>query len=565
VSEMLPETDNFGLTRVGAGESLAKNGYAALDLDRITEDLLHHAHEMHTHDGSPRLGNPSTGPTLSAAADGGQLTADTTYYYVVSYLDKWGLETAMSPEASLTTGAQIDEIDPPALTVETTGGTVVGGNYSYIVTAATDAGGETGRSTPSTATVTGGNTNRVRLDLPPLPTGTISYRIYRKRPGQTQFYYLDETDASPFYDEGNGEDCTITAPVSNSTNSTNSVTVTIPGGAIPAGVFGWKIYRATEPGGYDDNSLVHQVIEPTTQFGTDLMTAWVDTGDALQQGTPRNRSATLSGGKPIDLSQIVGSYPLATQPRGGRVITGYAGGALTNTRVITKTRIPMDIKPTALTASFGTGPTGLNTTDRVRIRVRDSQSTPNHVDIVMTAAAGYAVAEWPLTESGIIEAEDGNRSDSTAVPIASDTLASNGQVVELNANNEYVDIDLGVLDAGTYDVNVRMRSIVTLVSNDISISALVGGTFTLIETENVSVASAGGYADYLLANVVAPGAVNVVIRVKKVTATTNTVYVDKATFAAQLSVLKKGDITFEVLTDGVPTSAGSDVNVSLWF
>src|SRR3954454_20664252 len=103
-----PVTDHFELTRVGQGESLQKNGNAALDLDRITLDDLLWALAQHSHDGTDALADPDGPPSLVSTGSGGALPPDPTYYYRVSYVDRWGLETGASDEATITTGASID-------------------------------------------------------------------------------------------------------------------------------------------------------------------------------------------------------------------------------------------------------------------------------------------------------------------------------------------------------------------------------------------------------------------------------------------------------------------------
>ena len=143
------------------------------------------------------------------------------------------------------------------------------------------SGGETTISSPNNVQVTTGTTNRIRLTLPVLPSGASGFRIYRSRPGQSQFYYLDQVTTTTYYDPANAEDQTITSPTTNTTNSTNAITVTIPGGTIPVGCMGWKIYRALDSGGYDGNSLVHFVVEGSSDTSTDVNTTYVDTGDAL--------------------------------------------------------------------------------------------------------------------------------------------------------------------------------------------------------------------------------------------------------------------------------------------
>src|SRR4051794_22346598 len=109
MADQLQETTHFGLTRVGSGETLAKNGYSFGDLDRVKLDRLLYAALTHTHSGGNAVGDPSDPPTFVVNPTGGHLPASTTFYYRVAYMDEYGLESAASPEGSVTTG---DPISP---------------------------------------------------------------------------------------------------------------------------------------------------------------------------------------------------------------------------------------------------------------------------------------------------------------------------------------------------------------------------------------------------------------------------------------------------------------------
>lgn len=577
MAESLPPTDYFGFTRVGQGESVAKDGHAALDLDVVTRDALHHAHEIHDHSGHARLQDPSVPPVLATSTTGGSLPAATAFYYKVGLIDKYGLETAASPEQSISTGAQIASPTPPSVQVEPEGGTVTGGLYSYVITYATDSGGETLPSRTSEIVVASGSANRIRLDLPALVAGATRYRIYRRRPGQALYYYVADVTAGPWYDTGLAEDVTINPPTANTTNAQNSITVTIPTGVVAANVFGWKIYRSTTPGTYTGHSLVHEVVEPTAEFDTDLRTTWVDTGDTLHQGMPRTRSATLSGGIPIDLTNIQGQFPMTALPRGSRSLEVFCRGTIVNDKVYAKTYLPGDIVPTRITAYFQDAPGDLGgaTPKAVVFSFTDAQATPQAVQLSCASPGQFFSARFTETDGDQFEAENGSRSNVTAIPISNDGQASNGQAVELNANNEYVDLLLGNLDGGTYTPYARVRrasgNVALPTGSDLAIQAIRTDTDEILSHKAVDdvVVSATTYSEKAGANFVVPDdedGIPVKIRVYKNTTGNSVWLIDKVRYEAlNLVTLVKGVLTVSAALVNAPATPGGDVQLVIWY
>lgn len=558
-----PDTDHFGLTRVGEGEQLSKNGFAALDLDRVTLDDLLHALSQHTHSAEPRLANPAGAPSLIGRPTGGTLPPNTTLYYRIAYIDKWGLETAGSSEASITTSGALPSPSAISATLETSGGTLGTGLYAYVATFATASGGETVPGPRTEARIETGATNRLRIVLPDRPPGAATVRIYRSRPGQTQYYFLFETDAMTFYDDGSiTEDSTVTIPGFNSTNSANSVEVIVPGGALPPGVHGWKLYRSVTPGTYSGFNLVHVVVEGTTETSNDIRTSWMDVGAALQRGEPRQISATISGGAAVNLSQVGGRFPLEAAPRGVRSWDPFIPGAVTMERVYARFRSPVDISPTAISAYFLAAPNTSPTGSQVALRVHDS--TGKFVSLSTDGTNGnYYVARFPITNAGTFEAEKGNRSATGVVPIVTDLGASNGQAVELNDINEFVEVDLGTLDPGRYRGFVRIRNTVggTAPLDDVTITLLNSTTSAVVAEKTYTVTrladdtfiEIGGLIFRPPLNGATPAEIGPIkMRVSKSTANPATYLVDTLRYEAELQSLKAGDITLVATVGDLP-------------
>lgn len=316
-----PETDNFGLVRVGEGESNAKEGFAVTDKNWVSTDRILKALADHDHTGGARLADPAVAPDITQSPTGGTLPAGQTYYYVISYEDEYGLETAASPEVAVTTPPPLGVPTAPALSIEATGGTLVAGTYRYVLASRTAGGGLTTTSPIASIQILGGTTNRILIALPDMPVDAEALVIFRARPGQSQYYYWTEsTTAADLYDDGSIiEDATILAPAYNTSSGTNSITVSVPGGVIPGGVTKWRLYRSSQPGIYNALNLVHLVSEGLTESDTVPRPSWIDDGSGLLRGQPRRTSATLAP------PPAVGSFAIPTGGTAGQVLAKVDG------------------------------------------------------------------------------------------------------------------------------------------------------------------------------------------------------------------------------------------------
>jgi hypothetical protein len=464
-----PETDNFGLVRVGEGESNAKDGFAVTDKNVVSLDRILKALADHDHTGGTRLADPAVAPDVTLNATGGILPAGQTYYYLISYEDQYGLETAASPEASVTTAPPLGVPTSPALTAEDTGGTLIAGIYRYVLASRTAGGGLTTTSSIASVQPIEGTTNRILIALPEMPAGAEALVIFRARPGQSQYYYWQEsTSGDDLYDDGSvAEDATVLAPAYNTTSGTNSVTVSVPGGTLPDGVAKWRIYRTSQPGFYNGLNLVHLVSEGLTESATLPRPDWVDDGSGLLRGQPRRTSATLT--PPPELSE---DADLAELRRGARAWSVFVPGTVAPGTVYGKTTRRTAFRIDQMTAHFQSAPTTSPTGAQVGFELIPdydtaaaelSPSPPYHRPAVGTDGTGaFAAARFPsitggqlatLSEPGIsvdkdFQAENGNLMSSAVVNDA--TNYSGDKAVELNAAGDWVDVNLGELEAGDY-------------------------------------------------------------------------------------------------------------------
>lgn len=334
-SSITPTTPNFGLTRIGSGETFDKNGWAFTDHDRLAIDALLQALATHSHSGTPALSAPTDPPNLTVATSGGELPPATDYFYRVSYIDARGLETAAGPEGSTTTPDPVQDATlAPALTVNDGDGSLPRGTYSYVYTFGDTTGGQTLPGDNGQITV-GVDSSSITIDLPDLVAGAMNYNIYRARPGQNNYYFLTTTTDSEYVDSGVDEDQTVMAPVENTTAAANSIVIEAPNGFLPPGAVGWRIYRASDSGAYNGDSLVHEVVETVDSSSDDIRTFWTDVDDLLAEGQPRETSNTIP-----DLA--IGATPGSTGSGGAgpTCISVHIPGEIDDGEVLTVFGVP---------------------------------------------------------------------------------------------------------------------------------------------------------------------------------------------------------------------------------
>jgi len=303
------QTQRFGLSHFGLGVdgSFSEDGGKHTGRDRRTLDRILAAMEGHRHEGGARVEDPDFAPSLVLDDTQGALAAGATFYYRVSFIDQYGLETAAGDEASVATFASVSAPAPPRLEAET-GGTLDDGIYYYGLTGHSQ-GNETTLSPPQIITISDWNTVSVYVSNT-LPTGTDEVSIWRQGPLESGYTRLatvaigenahPEQPGDPLYplfvDDGSIPAIAPTAsnqpPTTNLTNASNAVEVIIP--AIPTGVQRWRLYRTRQSGQYGAASLVAEVVETEEEGSGALVTTFLDMGAALSPGKPLESSQTLS-------------------------------------------------------------------------------------------------------------------------------------------------------------------------------------------------------------------------------------------------------------------------------
>lgn len=312
-------TDNYGLERLRAGDSLSYKDYKYTDSDRqLIDRLLFRGAEGHLHDGaSASLADPAS-PLSYDLTTGGSHPAGASIRYKFTYVSDEGFETGPSPETLITTPSPVSTPGAPTLAMSLTGGTLLAGSHWYMLSAYKDV--STQETVPGDRVYvrvpSGTSTGSVVVTFPTLPSGATGWNIYKRDPNQNQFYYLISVDmevATPptsYTDTGAAAvDCNRVPSTKNTTANNTTITVTLPGAtpAVPADAIGWKIYRTGDDGNWDFSYLAF--VNTQTVPGV-IDTSYVDTGLSTQAGRYPDSSQIPSSPAQIDLeNHVTGILP----------------------------------------------------------------------------------------------------------------------------------------------------------------------------------------------------------------------------------------------------------------
>lgn len=306
-------TQKYGLKKLNVGETISDDSYKFSDADRDTTDLLLYlGAEGHHHSGG--VGGdttPTQALTLAVVTTSGTLPAGRRVFYKYTLVDPTGGESAGSPEAFTDTPSQVGPPGKPTLSSATTGGTLLPGNYYYVLSAYT---GTVGSNFESQALnpeyiLVGGNsdTNTITVTLPTLPSGAGGFNVYRQAPNGPGYFYVtsvDMTGGSPpttVVDTGIAPNCDRTRPLTNTTRQSNSIILTLPT-ALPSG-WQWRVYRSFVVNDYSNSLLTTSATSPIT-----------DTGAATGFGQPPVQGVSIGSPAKILLTnnaEVQGKLPMS--------------------------------------------------------------------------------------------------------------------------------------------------------------------------------------------------------------------------------------------------------------
>lgn len=446
---MAEKTTNYNLTKLAPGEDVSASGYAFLSHNLDTIDRVLKLGRDHVHTGaSASVSDPIEAPTLVLDSTDGILPPGKEIRYRYTYVDETGAETAGSPEASVITPSPVTAPAAASLAYTSTGGTNVGGQYSYVLTAyvsqstqETIAGAGVAISVPYATT-----TNLITVTFPSLPANADGWNVYRRGPNEIGYSFMVTLDSTnTFWDDtGNTTgNAGRVPPNSNLTFGANNVTVTLPGAtpSVPDDVT-WKIYRTYTASNWKASDL-HHVIEETFDGSGIITPTFTDYGDGTGlEGIPEVSEIVGQPSK-IDMqdgNEVQGHLPpgLAVVPH---EVTFLYAGTLAVTSGTFSWRCPFDYAEIVdVTAVLGIG------------------STPNAQDVIIDVNKYDSVGDSWAT----IFSTQGNR---PTVPTG-DTVGSPAvpDVVDL-IKGDMLAMDIDQVGAGTntdedlsVTVNMYIRS-----------------------------------------------------------------------------------------------------------
>jgi len=316
---------HYNLIMLGPGENLSEDGYAFTKSNIQNLDTKAYlGAEGHRHTGvSAVSADPANPLSVHVVANTGSIPGGRTVRYKYTLVDQYGQESAPSPEAIVNTPNPVASPGAPTL-VRTLDGTLLPGNYFYMVTAY--RGANTLETTPGARAYTtinfGDLAKSVDVRFPSTPSGTDGFNIYRRSPGSTRFQWLAAvavnvaTPPTSYLDDGSvAEDCNRTVPARNTTGASNAVSISLPGAtpSVPDG-YTWKIYR-TYTNNEWDSSLLHWTVEETSEGSGIIVSSYTDIGQTTVSGKYPEHSQIAGSPDQIqlnDMAEVQGTLPVGS-------------------------------------------------------------------------------------------------------------------------------------------------------------------------------------------------------------------------------------------------------------
>lgn len=304
---MSTRTEFAGLEVLAPGEPLSSDGYRFTAINPgIIARLLQVGTVLHRHDGHAAVTNPTEAPTVTTAAAGGTIPAETTLHAAFTWVDEDGGETLASPTEAVTTRGGLEApLGAPTLAVDYTAGTLRVGNYDYALTVTDGAGGET-EIGPSESVVVEPGHEHAQVHVSGLKAlreavGGATHRLWRRFNGGA-WYLIEESAGDEVLDNGAlAGDCTVQPPVTTTANGTSTVTVTV-GEAPPARAASFNLY-ISEEGSLPSPSLVANY--PLVEVGKAIELTALE----LNNGEPPLVTLSLPGAGKINPDTDIVAWP----------------------------------------------------------------------------------------------------------------------------------------------------------------------------------------------------------------------------------------------------------------
>lgn len=334
----MSETPRYHLTTMGAGDTFAANGYKYTGADRrLMEVLLYLGAEGHHHTGEVPDTDAPIAPVVSLDGADGNVPGGTRVYYKVTLVDPNGLESAASPESYVDTPAALTPPSAPSLLAQSTGGTLQPGTRYYSLSAYYPLQTqETTAPNPAPVQIFSGSTNSVKVTRPTLPVGATGWNVYRRNPGELDYFFVTSLVAATTFwidDGATASACDRRRPQTNQTNATNSVLVSLGGAtpSLPGAGWTWRIYRTYVNASYV-TSFLHHVVEETSEGSGETALSHTDTGGATMVGQPPEATPVVNSPSKVlltDGAEVEGTLPVANIAGFPFVVTFPFSGTVT--------------------------------------------------------------------------------------------------------------------------------------------------------------------------------------------------------------------------------------------
>jgi hypothetical protein len=393
------KTTNFGLNKFGQEGRISDEGYKYSNKDRETLDALLYTIYQHDHRLTTQTTfiGPQHRPELTLNTTGGTIPAGTESFYRISFIDSFGNETEGSISETERTANPISPPESPSLSSVDTGGSLTPGTYKYALSYYQGTAQTRAPNIQTTSVPTGTVTNVITVTLPTIAPGATGWKIYRKGPGDVEYWLLDTvvagaTPPTTYDDDGSmAPDCTKKRPTINDTNSTNSIVIDINTQDLPldSGVVSWRIYRTNVAGVYGSASLLETITETTTQGGADLITTATDVGQSLVTGRPLDQTTLPPLVPQLDASDIFAAdssrIPSSLAPLGVHMMNTFILGKITNATLYNEFTPPHDMPVERVELLLQDAP-DCNGTDFSTVRLKDDASE-NEIQYVWNDSA----------------------------------------------------------------------------------------------------------------------------------------------------------------------------------
>lgn len=321
-----------GLTALEPGEPFSTDGFSFQDRNPdLTDRLLRVGAISHRHDQHSALASPTASGALSVDTASGSIPAGVTAVFGYTLVDAFGGETLLSDVVDIATPGKIDAPQAPSGSADYAAGALLAGAYSYVKTWIDGFGGETVASISRTITIDPGHASGrlrfVNLASGMATAGAAGWRLYKSQNGGA-YHYIASGTGNTLDDAGQlCADCVTRPPTTNTTSDHNSLTFTMPSGALPSAATSFRIY-GTVGVGFDSPSFFGE-FPAASASATFSWQSW-----SPGTGRPPAVSTTIPGASKIDAETELTNFHAGSWKESVAGSANLPSGAIGDVRLV---------------------------------------------------------------------------------------------------------------------------------------------------------------------------------------------------------------------------------------